>query len=117
LVVAVVIAGLLIPSARAIGRRLLDGVDPELVASAESVIRSVAGVRDVTELRLRFQGHRLHLTTCIQVDPTLSVSAGHEAAHRVEHELHHTLAIPMTANVHVEPLGADGVHSDVAHHR
>lgn len=117
LVVAVVIAGLLIPSARAIGRRLLDGVDPDLVASAESVIRTVDGVRDVTELRLRFQGHRLHLTTCIQVDPGVSLAAGHETAHRVEHELHHTLAVPMTATVHVEPHGVDDAHINVDHHR
>jgi len=117
LVVAVVIAGLLIPSARAIGRRLLDGVDPDLVASAESVIRTVDGVRDLTELRLRFQGHRLHLTTCIQVDPGVSLAAGHETAHRVEHELHHTLAVPMTATVHVEPHGVDDAHISVDHHR
>ena len=117
LVVAVVIAGLLIPSARAIGRRLLDGVDPELVANAESVIRSVDGVRDVTELRLRFQGHRLHLTTCVQVDPDLSLAAGHDMAHRVEHELHHKLAVPMTATIHVEPQGVDDAHSTVDHHQ
>jgi cation diffusion facilitator family transporter len=116
LVVAVVITGLLIPSARGIGRRLLDGVDPTLVASAESVIRSVEGVRDVTELRLRFLGHRLHLTACIQVDPKLSLTAGHETAHLVEHNLHHALEASLTVTVHVEPHGTDA-HRIIAHHR
>jgi len=117
LVVAAVIAGLLIPSARGIGRRLLDGVDPELVATAESVIRSVSGVRDVTELRLRYQGHHLHLSACIAVDPDLSVAAGHQSAHAVEHELHHAFGVPLVAIVHVEPLGVDEAHHSVAHHR
>jgi cation diffusion facilitator family transporter len=117
LVVAVVITGLLVPSARGIGRRLLDGVDPTLVTKAESVIRSVDGVREVTELRLRFQGHQLHLTACIQVDPELTLTAGHETAHLVEHGLHHALEVPMTATVHVEPHGTDEAHRNVAHHR
>jgi cation diffusion facilitator family transporter len=117
LVVAAVIAGLLIPSVRGIVRRLLDGVDPELVAAAEAVIRSVPGVREVTELHLRHQGHQLHLSTCVAVDPDLSLAAGHEAAHAVEHALHHALGVPLTATVHVEPYGADEPHDRVAHHR
>lgn len=117
LVVAGVITGLLVPSIRDIGRRLLDGVDPDLVIEAEAVIRSVAGVQGVSELRLRFQGHRLDLTTCIQVDPGLSLARAHDTAHAVEHELHHALGVPMSATVHVEPHGVDDAHRSIAHHR
>jgi cation diffusion facilitator family transporter len=117
LVVAVVIAGLLVPSIRGIGRRLLDGVDPDLVTNAELVIRSVPGVGDVNDLRLRFQGHRLHLTAGIEVDSGLTLAAGHEIAHRVEHELHHALEVPLTSTIHVEPEGLKEVHQGVAHHR
>jgi len=117
LVVAVAIAWLLIPAARATGRRLLDGVDPMLVTNAEGLIRSVPGVRGYTDLRMRMQGHRLHLTACIQVDPGVTLAAGHEIAHQVEHELHHRLAMPLSATVHVEPHGSDEAHRAIAHHR
>ena len=117
LVVAAIIAWLAVPSARAVGRRLLDGVDPTLVTRAETVIRSVEGVCDVSELRLRFHGQQLHLTACVQVDPGLSLAAGHDTAHRVEHELHHGVDVPMSVTVHVEPHDADEAHRGVAHHR
>ncbi|HEY5578456.1 MAG TPA: cation transporter dimerization domain-containing protein, partial [Acidimicrobiia bacterium] len=117
LVVAVVIVVLLIASARGFGRRLLDGVDPRLVATAEETIKAIEGVRDVTELRLRFQGHQLHVSACIAVDPDLSVTAAHETAHRVEHELHHAFTYSVQATIHVDPHGLDDAHQISAHHR
>ena len=117
LVVAVVIVFLLIASARGFGRRLLDGVDPRLVATAEETIKAIEGVRDVTELRLRFQGHQLHVSACIAVDPDLSVTAAHETAHRVEHELHHAFTYSVQATIHVDPHGLDDAHQISAHHR
>lgn len=114
LVVALVIVTMLVPTARGLGRRLLDGVDPDLVTVAEDVIRSFGEVRQITDLRLRFQGHQLHVVTGIQLDPDLSLTAGHETAHRVERELRRVLAVPMVVTVHVEPHGDSETHHDLA---
>jgi len=40
-------------------RRLLDGVEPELLERAEHAILHVDGGREVRDLRLRWVGHRL----------------------------------------------------------
>ena len=117
LVVSVVIFVLLVRSARGIGRRLLDGVDPELVATAERVILSVEDVREVTDLRVRFHGHQLHISASIAVAATFTVLQAHETAHAAEHELHHAFNLPVVATIHIDPHGVDDAHRRVAHHR
>lgn len=116
LVVAVAIVWLLGGSIRSVGRRLLDGVDPQLVEAAETVIRGVEGVQGVGDLKLRFHGHRLHLTASIAVDPDLTVAEGHGAAQRVEHDLFHALPYRVTALIHVDPHGRSDAHQVTAHH-
>ncbi len=44
---------------RSIGRRLLDGIDPDLLHLAEHALHHVDGVVDVRDVRLRWIGHRL----------------------------------------------------------
>ena len=78
LVVAAIILGVLVRSARAMTRRLLDGVGPAVVDKVEALIAGVEGVRDVTELRVRWQGHQLRVSTSISVDPEATVTPGHE---------------------------------------
>ena len=65
---------------RDVGRRLLDGVDPELVDRAESVLAGVPGVLDVHEVRIRWIGHRLRADAVLVVDPALGVAQGHDIA-------------------------------------
>lgn len=114
--VAAVILWLLGRSARAMIRRLLDGVEPELVDIAEAAIGSVPGVRGVEELRARWGGHQLHLSASISVDPHLTVTAGHDTAHQVEHSLHHAFEIPVHAVIHIQPHGETHAHDTTAHH-
>lgn len=116
LVVAGVIVGLLFKSAKGVGRRLLDGVAPEMVGLAERVILEVDGVRGLTDLRLRFHGHQLHVSASVAVDAELSVRDGHETAHTVEHELLHAFDFPVVATIHVDPHGMDAAHQISAHH-
>lgn len=117
LVVALVILRLLFRSARSITRRLLDAVDPELVDSSEAVIAAVPGVRSITDLRLRWHGHQLHVSTSVAVDPDLTVADGHETAHKVEHALHHAYSFPVITTVHVDPEGQTSAHDATAHHK
>lgn len=117
LVVAGIILWLLGRSARAMTRRLLDGVEPELVDTAEAVIVAVDGVREIADLRIRWHGHQLHVSASISVDPHMTVTAGHVTAHAVEHQLHHAFEFPVVAMIHIDPHGFSDAHDATAHHR
>jgi cation diffusion facilitator family transporter len=116
LVVAVPILWLLARSARRLFRRLIDGIEPEVVETAMSTIAAVEGVHSVDDLRVRWHGHQLRVTASIGVGSTLSVKEGHDIAHNVEHELHHAFSTPVVATLHVEPSDHPDRHDITAHH-
>lgn len=117
LFVAVGILALLVRSARRMTRRLLDGVEPELVEEVEATIRSVDGVLDVDDLRVRWHGHQIHIAVSVAVDPDVSVKDGHDIAHAVEHELHHRFSSPIVAVIHIAPYAQSDSHAAIAHHK
>jgi divalent metal cation (Fe/Co/Zn/Cd) transporter len=43
-------------TARRMSRRLLDGVEPEIVDDMEQFVHSVTGVQEITGLRVRWHG-------------------------------------------------------------
>ena len=88
---------------RDVFRRLIDGVDPELVDTAEASLTGRAGVQAVRSVRLRWIGHRLHADAELDVDPTLSLAAAHHIAHDCEHDLTHALPKLATAMIHAYP--------------
>ncbi len=53
ILISVAILILLIGTVRSIGRRLLDGIEPDLVDRAERALREVDGVVDVNQMQLR----------------------------------------------------------------
>lgn len=117
LVVAFGIVVLMVRSARRVSRRLLDGVEPGIVTEVDATIRSVEGVKDVSELRVRWHGHQIRVAASVAVEPDMSVAEGHEVAHSVEHALHHAFDTPITIVVHVEPHDQTEAHETIAHHR
>lgn len=60
LLISAMIAVLLIGTVRSVGRRLMDGIEPELVDCAEHALQHPAEVESVESVRLRWVGHRLH---------------------------------------------------------
>ena len=68
ILISIAIIVLLIGTVRSIGRRLMDGIEPELLQRAEHAILHVDGVRSISELRLRWVGHRLQGDAAIVVD-------------------------------------------------
>lgn len=116
LVVAIPILWLLARSARRVFRRLIDGIEPELVDTAASTIAGVDGVDSVEDLRVRWHGHQLRITASIAVASELSVKEGHDLAHTVEHDLYHAFTTPVVATIHVEPSDHPDRHDITAHH-
>ncbi len=119
LAIAVAITFVLKDAAREVYRRLMDAVDPALVDQAENTLRDIDGVRDVTAVRLRWIGHRLHAEADLVVDADLSLVAAHEIAADAEHQLTHTVARLTSATVHTDPHSHPGPHhhTDLSHRR
>jgi divalent metal cation (Fe/Co/Zn/Cd) transporter len=115
----VAIAFVLKDSAREVYRRLMDRVEPDLVDRAEKALRVVPGIRDVSGLRLRWIGHRMHAEAAVVVDADLSLLAAHEIAADAEHQLTHNVPRLTGATVHVDPAShpGDDHHSDLSHER
>ena len=104
-------------SARSVFTRLLDGVDPEVVDEIKNTVNDLPGVREISEVRVRWLGHRLHAEVNITVDGGLSVEKGHEIALEVQHQLLHQLNYLSQATVHVDPATASGeIHHRIAAH-
>ncbi len=116
-VVGLLIAGVIFRiawvSGRSVFTRLLDGVEPEVTDSVRQTAAATPGVRDVTEIRVRWLGHRLHAEVNVTVAPELSVEKGHDIAGAVRHELMHRLPYLSNATIHVDPAGVSGEE----HHR
>lgn len=97
--------------------RLLDAVSPSIVQEIKGIVRRTAGVEDVTEVRVRWIGHRLHAELNLAVAADLSIERGHEIALGVRHELLHHLDYLSGATVHVDPVTASGeIHHEIRNH-
>jgi cation diffusion facilitator family transporter len=90
LVISAAIIVLLWGTVRSIGRRLMDGIEPELVDKARAALETTPGVIAVPRLQLRWVGHRLQGTaTLVVADRALSEIEA--MLHEAEHELGHAL--------------------------
>ena len=89
LIIAIVILRIVWELARAIFVHVLDGVNPEVVDEIRHVVGHVEGVKGMSEVRVRWLGHRLHAEVNVTVGSGLSVEQGHAIAMRVRHSLLH----------------------------
>jgi cation diffusion facilitator family transporter len=117
LLITVAIMQIVWQSGRSIFSRMLDGVDPEMIEEITDAISHTPGVRSISEVRVRWLGHRLHAELNVAVNPELSVEKGHEIAKEVRHQLLHHLQYLSNATVHIDPADASGeVYHSVAVH-
>jgi len=113
LLIAAAILVIVWQSGKAVFTRMLDGVEPEVVEEIRHAACEVDGVEDVSEVRARWVGHRLHAEVNVAVDPDLSVADGHAIAREVNHQLLHHLSYLSGAVIHVDPVQETGEE----HHR
>lgn len=67
LLISALIAVLLIGTIRSVGRRLMDGVEPDDVDAAEQALHHVEQVTAIEQLRLRWVGHRLRGDAVVRI--------------------------------------------------
>jgi len=101
-----------------IWRRLMDGVDPDLLATAERAARAAVGVQDVSSVRARWIGHSIHAEALIVTDGNLSLHEAHAVGERARHAMLHAVPKLAGVTVHVDPGGDEGedAHAELAHH-
>jgi cation diffusion facilitator family transporter len=103
LTITVAIVAVLRTAVRDVFRRLLDGVDPALVDTAEAALAREPGVVAVRSVRMRWIGHRLHADAELDVAPDTSLADAHAVAHQAEHTLTHAVPKLDSALIHAYP--------------
>lgn len=98
--------------------RLMDAIEPEMLAKAETIAQNQSGIKDVNRIRMRWIGHQLHAEACIAVEPTLSTAQSHEIAEELRHNFFHTITNLSEVIVHVEPWSEQPelFHQTTLHH-
>lgn len=113
LLISIAIFVLVYQAARTVVVRVLDGVEPETLDEIAHAAAHVPRVQEVSDVRTRWIGHRLHAEVSVTVPGTLSVREGHGIASEVRHQLLHHLPRLGSVTVHVDPDGLGGER----HHR
>jgi cation diffusion facilitator family transporter len=108
LIITIMIFWIVWESGKTIFTRLLDGVDPSIPDEIRHAAVHVRGVKEITDVRVRWLGHRLHAEVNITVDSSLSVEKGHGIANDFRHELLHHLRYLSDATIHVDPATESG---------
>jgi cation diffusion facilitator family transporter len=80
LIITIAIFWIVWESGRTIFIGLLDGVDPAITDEIRHTADHVKGVMKITDVKVRWLGHRLHAEVNITVDSSLSVERGHAIA-------------------------------------
>jgi len=113
LAITAAIFGIVVQTSKEIFTRMLDGVDPAVVDEIRHTADHVADVKEVTDIRARWLGHRLHAEVNIAVDSHLTIAQAHAVAAEVRHRLLHALPNLSLVVVHVDPVEKSGER----HHR
>lgn len=96
---------------RAVWYRLMDAIEPELYDQAEAIaqdqVSHLDGLEEIRRMRMHWLGHRLNADVFIAVDPSLSVTEGHDLAEQVRLGLFREMPLLTEVLVHVEPYSTD----------
>lgn len=116
LAITAVITVVLLGTVRQMYRRLMDSVDPELVAQVEKSLLAVDGVEAVDSVRIRWVGHDLRADIDVVSDSGLTLVEAHAIATEAHHRLLHEVPRLAEAVIHTNPGGPDDHHGVVSHH-
>jgi cation diffusion facilitator family transporter len=108
LLITIAILRIVWESGKAVLTRLVDGVDPEVIDEISQAVKQAQGVDNVTDVRVRWSGHRLHAEVNLAVRGEMSVAEAHVIALEARHQLLHHLPYLENVIVHVDPENLSG---------
>ena len=108
LIITVAIFGIVVQSGRQIFSRMLDGVDPHVIDEIRHAAAHVPQVKEVTDIRARWLGHRLHAEVNVTLPSQITVAAAHTIAEEVRHQLLHHLKYLFLVVIHTDPEEKSG---------
>jgi cation diffusion facilitator family transporter len=113
LIITIAIFGIVVQSGKQIFTRMLDGVNPHVVDEIRHAAAHVPQVKEVTDVRARWLGHRLHAEVNVTLPSQLTLRDAHSVAEEVRHQLLHHLKYLSLVVIHVDPEEKSGER----HHR
>jgi cation diffusion facilitator family transporter len=118
LAISIAIIRVLRIAARDVARRLMDGVEPEVVDAVIAQLASVPGIRAVERVRVRWIGHQLHVDADVALDASLALVRAHDILEEARHGLLHHVPRLADALLHASPAGDDDLdpHASTRHH-
>ena len=117
LLITVAILGIVWQSSKAVFTRMLDGVEPEVVAEITHAAEHVGAIRKVQRVRARWLGHRLTAELDVAVAGDTTVREAEAISADVEAAVAEHVPALATAHVRVRPQeGSDGGHAHGGHH-
>ncbi len=115
LLISLVILRIVWTSGKEIMLRILDGIEPEVVADLRHQAGHVDGVISVQEVRARWLGHEIRAELNVVVADQASVAEGHQIAMAVRSRLMEHVEHLGDAIIHIDPASVSGearhVHS------
>lgn len=114
LLITLAIFGIVWQSAKAVFTRMLDGVDPSIIAEIRHSAEHVAGIKNVLDAKARWIGHRLHADVSVLVHEGTTVGAADRIAARLKGEL--LAHIPAMSEAYIRVQGSADVSAKHATH-
>jgi cation diffusion facilitator family transporter len=111
------IVWILIEVGRPVLRRLLDAIEPDVIAHMHDVAAAVDGVEGVHDLKARRAGRSVLVQLHVDLPPDLPLRDAHAIAEQVRHEIMHHDSQVASVQIHLDPAGEhDEAHRETAHH-
>jgi cation diffusion facilitator family transporter len=98
--------------------RVMDAVEPEITRTVEEIASKANGVMDVSNVAIRWVGHRQRTELHITVDCQMPTCESHQIAEQVRHDLLHAMPALADVTIHVDPCKCErcGEPHFSAHH-
>jgi cation diffusion facilitator family transporter len=117
LLITAAIFGIVWQSAKSVLTRILDGVEPSLVAEIRHSAEHVKGIREILDVKARWLGHKLHTDVAVLIDGGASMNEADKISAALKKELFAHIPVLTVANVRVHGTVPETVAPQVADHR
>jgi cation diffusion facilitator family transporter len=93
-------------SAKSVLRRMLDGVEPDLIDEVRHAAEHVKGITKIADIKARWLGHKLHIDTVVMTDARASLADADRISVALKNKLFEHIPALSVANVRVHGAAA-----------